>query len=360
MPSLTDLGWNDLFSSDFARLAPADAVPARVIEEFKDSYRLLTTDGEYSGKLRGALRHQAFGREDFPAVGDWVAASVRPGDELAVIEAVVPRRTKLSRKVAGRSSAEQIVAANVDVFFLATSLNQDLNLRRLERYLVAVWDSGALPAILLTKVDLIGDAAPFLAEVAELAPGVAIIPVSATTGLGVEAVRALVPAGRTAALIGSSGVGKSTLVNALLSEARQEVQDIRDADGRGRHTTVGRTLIALPSGGWLMDTPGMREFAPWSDGGDDAGEGLNEVFADVRALAEHCKFRDCRHDGEPGCAVLAAIEAGDLPEERLTSLRKLEKEEAWLRRRADKSAAAAERQKWKTIHKALRRGKPRD
>jgi len=287
---------------------------------------------------------------------------VRPGDDLAVIEALVPRRTKLSRKAPGGPTAEQIVAANVDVFFLPTSLNQDLNLRRLERYLVAVWDSGALPAILLTKADLVGDAAPFLAEVEELAPGVAIIPVSATTGLGVEAVRALVPTGRTAALIGSSGVGKSTLVNALLAEARQEVQDIRDADGKGRHTTVGRTLIALPSGGWLMDTPGMREFAPWSDGddGEGLGGGLNEVFADVLALAEHCKFRDCRHDGEPGCAVLAAIEAGDLPAERLASLRKLEKEEAWLRRRADKSAAAAERQKWKQIHKALRRGKARD
>jgi ribosome biogenesis GTPase len=346
---LTRLGWSAQWQSDFASLGAGAASPARVAEEHRDGYVVLTDAGPLRATLAGRLRHEARDPRDLPAVGDWTAVEAAPGASSATIRHVLPRRSALVRKSAGTRTDAQVVAANVDVVFVVTSANQDFNAARLARYLTAVWESGAQPVVLIAKADLAADVDPFVADAASASPGADVLAVSALDGRGVDAVAARLVTGTTAAFVGSSGVGKSTLVNRLLGEERLAVREVRAHDDRGVHTTTSRQLLELPSGASVIDTPGMRELLPW-----DAAGGLEAAFADVAELAAACRFRDCRHATEPGCAVLAATGDGSLPAERLEQWRALEREMAWLERKTDVHAMQAERRRWKAISKSVR------
>lgn len=338
---LEQLGWNEQFEEAWNDYRDQGLVPARVTAEHRGAYVLATGDDELWAELSGRARHLAAGRGALPAVGDWVGARSSPDEPRAVIQAVLPRSTKFSRKVAWSETEEQVVAANVDVVFLVSALDGDLSLRRLERYLALAWESGAAPVIVLNKSDLCPDLEATRAEVETVAFGVPVLATSGVTGEGVEALRPHLLPHRTAVLLGSSGVGKSTLLNRLLGEEVQRTNDLR-ADGRGRHTTTHRELIALPGGGLLLDTPGMRELQLW-----DAADGMDSTFADIAQLAGECRFTDCRHESEPGCAVLAADSDGTLPPGRLAGYRKLLRELRALEIRQDHRAAADERRKWR-------------
>lgn len=325
---LARLGWTPAFEEQFAPYAADGLEPARVAVEHRGAYRLYTARGEQPAELSGRLRHTAGSRGELPAVGDWVAAS---GGETTLIHAVLPRRTAFSRMAANDhgQTVEQVVAANVDVIFLTAGLDGDLNVRRLERYLTLGWESGAEPVIVLTKADLCDDLDATLLEVEPVAFGVPVHPVSNVTGDGVEALRGYFAGDRTVAALGSSGVGKSSLVNSLAGTELMATGDLR-ADGRGRHTTTNRQLLQLPGGGLFLDTPGMRELRLW-----DAEEGLATAFDDVAAVALACRFSDCAHESEPGCAVRVAIAEGALDSERLTSWRKLQGELRFLALKQD-------------------------
>ena len=297
----------------------------------------------------GRLRHTSAAAE-LPGVGDWVAITAPAGDAPAIVHHVLSRRTRLVRRAAGRAELEQLVAANVDTLFIVTSANRDASARRLERYLTAAWDSGAAPVVVVSKVDLVepGELADTLAELAAVAPGVPIAQVSALTGAGLDELTARLRPGQTIALIGSSGVGKSSLVNRWLGRGHQPTLPIDDND-RGRHATTRRELFVLPGGALVIDTPGMRSF-----GLVDAGAGLDETFADIAALATACRFRDCQHLGEPGCAVDAAIDTGELDPARRDGLAKLTRELAAAERRRDPALAREERTRMKAINRAIR------
>ena len=333
---LARLGWDDQWSASLedALAAEPDLVPARVAVEHRGGYELLTADGTLPAVAAGRVRDGT----DRPVTGDWVAVRPLPGEDRGVVRALLPRRTAVVRKAAGVVVAEQVVAANVDVVACVVSAT-DVNVRRLERYLAVAWESGATPLVVVTKSDL-GAAE----EVDHVAVGVDVVRTSAREGWGLDDVLAHLPEGRTAVLVGPSGAGKSTLVNALLGEERMATGDVREGDGRGRHTTTHRELLVIPGGGVVIDTPGLREIGLWD------AEGVDQAFADVAEAAEHCRFHDCRHESEPGCAVLSAVEPA-----RLEAWRKLEKEAAWLDRRKDAKALSDERKKWKAIHQEHRR-----
>jgi ribosome biogenesis GTPase / thiamine phosphate phosphatase len=346
--SLHHLGWNAHFENLFVLHRSRGLEPARVSREDRGRYGVLDERGARSAELAGRLRHEARTRAELPAVGDWVA--LRPGAaSSAVIDAVLPRTSAFARKVAGETTEEQVVAANVDTVFLVSGLDGDFNPRRIERYLAAAWESGAEPVVVLNKADLAEDLESRLAEVLAVAPGAAVVTLSALGGQGLDSLARWLGPGRTVALLGSSGVGKSTLVNALLGEPRQAIGDVRADDSRGRHTTTHRELVPLPGGALLLDTPGMRELQLW---GDESG--LDGAFPEIAQLAGGCRFRDCRHDGEPGCAVLGAVESGALEAGRLESWRKLQRELQWLASRQDARARAELLAKWKAIHKSMR------
>jgi ribosome biogenesis GTPase len=345
---LEDLGWNATFAEAFAPHAAPGIEPARVSLEHTHIYRVITAGDERLARVSGRLRHAAAGRADFPAVGDWVVIETPPGGGDARIRAVLPRTSRFSRRAAGNPTEEQVVAANIDVVFLVSGLDGDFNPRRIERYLVTAWESGASPVILLNKADLVEDAEATAREVSELAQGVPVLAISAKEAASIERVRAFVTAGRTAALLGSSGVGKSSIANVLLGEERLRTHEVRESDSRGRHTTTGRQLVLLPGGGILIDTPGMRELQLWETA-PSAG-----AFADIDALAEECRFRDCRHRSEPGCAVVAAVAAGMLPAARLESFGKLQDEQAHQARQQDERARLEVKRIGKVGAKALR------
>lgn len=335
-----------------------DLVPGRVVEEHKQFFKVVCPEGVVLAKPRGKMVAEAVERQDLPAVGDFVllrpvGAATDAATGVRLIERILPRKSVMRRKAAGRGVAEQVIATNVDVVYLVTSLNQDLNERRLERYLAAVWESGAVPVILLTKLDLgREELSAAEARVERAAPGVARVAVSSLTGEGLDQVLRHLGPGRTGALVGSSGVGKSTLINALLGTQAQEVQDIRESDDRGRHTTTGRSLFLLPNErGILVDTPGMREFMPV----DEDGVGVSETYGEVEEVAARCKFSDCSHDTEPGCAVKGALEDGSLDAGRWSGYQKQVREQAYLARKTDQRAASEEKRKWKKIHMAQRR-----
>ena len=347
------LGWNDFFQEQIARDVPPPQV-ARIVEEQRGAYRVA---GDFDGwaEVSGRFRHDAQETADFPAVGDWVCltaptgerSAAKAGSERAVITRRLERLSTISRKAAGRAVEEQVLAANVDTIFLVTALAEDLNPRRLERYLAVVRDAGAVPVIVLNKTDLSTDPETQAADVRARLPFVDVLAISAKRGEGLVALDPYLSPARTVALIGSSGVGKSTLVNRLLGRDLLKTAEISEVDGKGRHTTTARNLVELPGGALLIDTPGMRELQPWVD-----EAAVTETFEDIAELAGGCRFGDCAHETEPGCAVLAAVEKGALAAERLDHFRHLGREVAFEERKRDKSAAAAEKRRWKKIHQA--------
>lgn len=353
-PLLTDWGYRPLFEEAAAPYLAQGYVPGRVVLEHKHIYRVMTEYGEILAEVSGKLRYQASGREDFPAVGDWVVLQVRENEGRGTISGILPRFSKFSRKTAGATTEEQIVAVNVDTIFLVQALNQDFNIRRLERYLILAWESGANPVIILSKSDLCEDTEEKLPLVYAVAAGVPVYPVSAVDGTGIDSLAPYVGHGQTVALLGSSGVGKSTLINRLYGRDVQDTGGIREEDGRGRHTTTHRELVLLPQGGLLIDTPGMRELQLW-----EADEGISAGFREVEVLAEDCRFHNCTHSKEPGCAIQAALNSGELDRERYQSYLKLQKELAYLARKESIHLMQQEKAKWKQIHKQMRSNKPR-
>jgi ribosome biogenesis GTPase len=338
--TLEALGWTDQLTTDFEPHLAAGLVPGRVAVQHRGAYEVLGEAGELRADVAGRLLHEAASDAELPVVGDWVAIAPRPAEGAGTIQAVLPRRTRISRKTPWLAAKEQVLAANVDTVLITTSLNEDLNLRRLERYVATAWDSGADPVIVLTKADLHPDPEAAAAEVETVAFGVPVLVVSARTGEGLDDVAGIARPGSTLVLLGSSGVGKSTLVNTLAGEELLATNELRD-DGRGRHTTSYRQLVLLPSGGLVIDTPGLRELQLW-----DVGEGLDEAFEDVTALFADCRFSDCAHDTEPGCAVRAALEDGRLDPARWESYLKLQRELEHLERRLDKRLQAEARREW--------------
>lgn len=339
---LVSLGWDVLFEQQWRTDEEEGLAPGRVVSEHRTEYRVLTAGGEVGAELAGRLRHDAAGRDEWPAVGDWVGVRLLPEGGRGVVRRVLPRRTAFGRRAAGSRGEGQIAAANVDTVFLVSALDGDFNPRRLERYLTLAWESGAQPVVLLTKVDLCTEPEEALAAAHAIARGVPVHPLCALDGQGLEALRPYFSPGRTSALLGSSGVGKSTLVNTLVG-TRLATAEVGD-DGTGKHTTTHRQLFPLPPawGGWILDTPGMREL-----GLRGAGAGVGRTFEDFAELFARCRFRDCRHASEPGCAVRAALADGSLDPARWEGYRKLVREEAWQARRVQ--VASKRQDKWRKL-----------
>ena len=328
----------------------AHCVPARVTLEHKHLYRVVAEDGEWLASLPGQYLYNALSKTDFPAVGDWVLVEKLLGEEKAVIHRLFTRQSKFSRKIAGTTHEEQIVASNVDLVFLVMSCNADFNVRRLERYLIAAWDSGAKPVIVLTKADLCEDVETYIQQAESVAFGVEIIAVNALNATELGFLQDMMREGVTAALMGSSGVGKSTLTNALMQQDLMKVSGIREDDAKGHHTTTHRELVLLPSGGCLIDTPGMRELQLWEN-----GESITNGFSDIEALMEQCRFRDCTHKKEPGCAVQKAVSTGELEQNRLQSYFKLKRELAFVEKKTQLQQKLMEKRTQKKISKNARR-----
>ena len=348
--TLAELGWNDFFAEAFAPYAAEGCVPGRVTLELKGFFEVTAEDRARLSEVTGKFIHAARTTADYPAIGDWVAITPQAGEDMrAHIHAVLPRRTKFSRKAAGIEAVEQVVAANVDTVFLVSGLDGNFHLHRLERYLAAAWSSGAQPVVLLNKADLNDDTATITTGIAGIAPNVPVFVVSAQTRRGLKALADYLVPGRTIALLGSSGVGKSTLINRLVGERVQFTQEVREADNKGRHTTTQRELFVAPSGVIVIDTPGMREISPW-----DAGAGIAAAFDDVAAVAARCKFRDCTHTVEPGCAVQAALADGSLTTERWQAYLRMQRASTYEVRRVDRSAQQLQKKDFKKQTKALR------
>ena len=347
-------GWSEVWATVFAPHAHAGHTPGRVILQHRNGYLVVTDAGELQAKASGRLRHEAQ-ETGPPAVGDWVALSPNAQDGAATIHAVLPRRTAFVRRAADSVRRTQILAANIDVAFVVTSMNADLNPRRIQRFLAAAMDSGARPVLVLTKSDLSADPQAEAAQVAALETQTLVLTVSAREGVGLEALRLQVKPGETCVLIGSSGVGKSTLVNAFLNEDRMATQAIRASDDQGRHTTSHRQLLPLPGGGLIIDTPGIREV-----GLIDAEEGVEAVFDDIEQLMQACRFTNCGHVSEPGCAVQAALADGTLEGSRWAHFQKLKSELAAAGDKAERIAKAAERRRLGGLQKVYRATKRND
>lgn len=346
---LQSLGATPSIYGAFQPHAAHGLILARVAISQRDQYRLYSDSGELDGEPSGALWHRTPDRASMPVVGDWVAARiVGPGQ--AIVDAVLPRSTLFSRRAPGRREDQQPIAANIDVVFLVCGLDGDFNLRRLERYLALTAESGAAPVIVLNKSDACDDLAGRIEETAIVAGAAPIVACSAREDAGLQGLDSFLGSGRTVALLGSSGVGKSTIVNRLLGEDRFRTHDVRESDSRGRHTTTHRELVPLPRGGALIDNPGMRELQLWA-----SQESVDAAFEEISDLAAGCRFRDCAHAGEQGCAVEAAYARGEITSDRLESYRKLLAEARHHEVMTDKFAALEQKRKWKVIHKAAKR-----
>ena len=347
--TLQELGWDEARAREFEPWAGKPAhQPGRVLIGFNYLYRVGIEGGEIDAVLAGRLKHRAERQGELPAVGDWVAVRKRPEDHGAIV-AVLPRRSRFSRRMAGNVTDEQVVAANVDVIFIVMALDDDFSVRRLERYLLMARESGATPVVLLTKPDLSADLPADVADVVAVAGDVPVHVLSPKLNQGLEQVAPYMTGGRTAALLGSSGVGKSTIINRLVGADVRKTREVRESDSKGRHTTTHRELVVLPEGGLMIDTPGMRELQLW-----DASESVRGTFEDVEALADECHFTDCRHRGEPRCAVKTAVDEGRIPPDRLASYLQLQDELAYLARQQDERAQIEEKRKGKIGAKAMR------
>ncbi len=345
--SLDALGWDDHLANTFAPYHETH-IPARVIRSDRGGSLVVET-GDGHDRARLPARFRRLDPTELPTVGDWVALGSDRIDGDRTVEAVLPRRSAIIRQAPkDRAADAQVLAANVDVALIVVALDQDLNLRRLDRYLALAWSSGANPVVVLTKADRCADVDSVVAEVELATLGVPVLALSGLTGEGVELLDPYLVPGQTAVLLGMSGAGKSTLANRLIGTDALATQAVRD-DGRGRHTTTHRELMLLPGGALLIDTPGLRELALW-----DAGDGMASTFNDVEELAASCRFADCRHESEPGCAVNAAIADGVLDADRLDSYQKLERELAFQARKQDARLQKAETDRWKQIHRSMR------
>jgi len=346
--SILRWGWNDYCEAIWKDADRGDSVPARVIAQSRGVWRVAGDFGECPAEAAGKLRLAAEEGADWPAVGDWAIVEIRNRGNAALIQEVLPRRSQFVRKTAGKKIAEQVIVANVDIALLVSALDGDFNPRRVERYLAQCWESGAKPLIVLNKADVCETLREKTEQMEKVAMGVSVCAVSAKTGKGFDELEKYLVRGQTIVLLGSSGVGKSTIVNRLLGRDIQEVQEVRESDSRGRHTTTAREIFSLPGGALLMDTPGLRELQLW-----DADEGISQTFADIESLVARCRFGNCRHDGEPDCAVQAAIDAGELDAARLENWRKLQRELAFLKRKQDPEASQNEKQRIKQLMRGV-------
>jgi ribosome biogenesis GTPase len=328
--NLVSLGWTPFFESAWKELSlEKDWMPGRVLSVHRDLCRVLTVEGEFDARVSGKFRHEAGEKSTFPTVGDWAVVFLSGAKDQLTLHSLLPRFSRFSRKVPGTASEEQILAANIDTVFLVSALDANFSPRPIERYLATAYHSGARPVILLTKPDLNPGADSLRAGMEATMPGVAVLMVNGLTGEGVEALAPHLPPGKTAVLLGSSGTGKSTLLNRLLDSEVQKTGAVREADSEGRHTTTHREMFLLPGGAWLIDNPGLRQFQLW-----DSDEVVKDVFPDIVALFDDCKFRDCAHETEPGCAVKRAVQEGTIDAARWASYEKLKKGQVSLAKRA--------------------------
>jgi ribosome biogenesis GTPase / thiamine phosphate phosphatase len=347
--ALKTYGWDAHCESGFTSVWKEGLEPGRVLEQSRQRFRVYTACGEIGAEVSGRFRFRAGARENFPAVGDWVVLRRLPAEDRAIIEAVLPRKSWFVRKAAGKQTEAQVVGANMDWVFVMMSLNRDFNARRLERYLVLAWESGASLVVILSKSDLCNDKKGAVATIREATLDVPIHAISTLTGEGLQELQVYLAAGKTIALLGSSGVGKSTLINEFLGRPSLKTQPIRAHDDRGRHSTTTRQLFLLPSGALVLDTPGLRELQLW-----EAEGGVQTAFEEIEARASQCRFRDCTHRNEPGCAIREALADGALDQKRFQSYVKLRQEMNHLAHRRDGRAEQLERRRWKKLSRLAR------
>ena len=352
---LEDLGWDPFFNTQFENHGTETLMePGRISQEHKGLYKIINGKGEYLAEISGKMRYTAASYSDFPAVGDWVLAAVYQDENKAVIHSMLERKNSFSRKavLSGKKpdskgkTQEQVIAANIDIVFLVNGLDSDFSIRRIERYMTTAYDSGMSPVIILNKTDLVENPEDYINRVNSIAFGVPVIPVCGLNSSGMDDLKSYVRPGNTIVFLGSSGVGKSTIINRLLGTERQKVNSVRESDQKGRHTTTSRELMVLPDGGILIDTPGMRMFQPWKGEEDTA-----RAFEDIEAVAQGCRYKDCEHESEPGCAVQEAIRQGELDSGRFKNYVRMKREARYLETRMEGSAQMAEKKRWKTISK---------
>lgn len=354
MTNLHQLGWRSSFDQHFKSFQEQGFQVGRIAIENRDNYLVLNGENEYFGEVTGKLLFNAQSASDLPKVGDWVVVSLFESEQKAIIHEVLPRQTKFSRKIASAKTEEQVLATNIDYIFIVQSCDHDFSLRRLERQMVMVYEGGAQPIAVLNKIDLCDNYETYISKVSSIFNDNEVMAVSARTDAGIDRLKSQLEAGKTYAFIGSSGVGKTSLINKILGDDIFKVNEVREKDSKGRHTTTRRQLIAIPSGGLLIDTPGMKEFQLWN-----ADEGLDEVYSEIADLSASCRFSDCTHTQEIGCAVIAAVESGKLPKDRYESYLKLARELAYLQNRQEQNRYNS-KNRFKSISRAIKNFKKLD